>query len=46
MSQNNPTWKWLTHESPWPGHKPGGMKGVYCEPDEKHITKGALYMSV
>lgn len=46
MSQNNPTWKWLTHESLWPGHKPGGMKGVYCELDEKYINKGALYCSM
>lgn len=46
MSQNNPAWKWLTHESLWPGHEPGGMKGVYFELDEKCINKGAMYCSI
>lgn len=45
MSQNPPTWKWLTHESLWPGHEPGGMKGVYCELDEKYINKGVPHCS-
>lgn len=46
MSQNTPTWKWLTRESLWPGHEPGGMKGVYCELDEKYINKGILHCSI
>lgn len=46
VSQNNPTWKWLTHESLWPGHEPGGMKGVYCELDEKCTNKGVPHCSV
>lgn len=46
MSQNNPTWKWLIHESLWPGHKPGGMRGVYCELGGKYINKGALECSI
>lgn len=46
MSQNIPTWKWLTHESLWPGHEPGGKKGVYCELDEKYINKGVPLCSI
>lgn len=46
MSQNTPTWKWLTHESLWPGHEPGGTKGVYCELDEKYINKGVPRCSI
>lgn len=46
MSQNTPTWKWLTHESLWPGQEPGGMKGVYCELGKKYINKGVPHFSV
>lgn len=46
MSQNTPAWKWLTHESLWPGHEPGGMKGVYSELDEKYINKGVPHCSI
>lgn len=46
MSQNTPTWKWLTHESLWPGHEPGGTKGVYSELDGKYINKGVPHCSI
>lgn len=46
MSQNTPTWKWLTHESLWPGHEPEGMKGVYCELDEKYMNNEVPHCSI